>query len=51
MEFKKNGVTHKSIKEFTLTDGTIIGIFEGERGYIIERDIIIELPPENWTEV
>ncbi len=44
---KKKGETIKpprkyAIKEITLSDGTIIGIFEGDRGYIKDHDIIIK---------
>lgn len=44
---KKRGETTKpprkySIKEIYLSDGTIIGIFEGDRGYIKDHDIIIK---------
>lgn len=31
-----------AIKEIPLSDGTIIGIFEGDRGYIKDHDIIIK---------
>jgi len=31
-----------SIKEITLNDGTIIGVFEGDRGFIKDHDIIIK---------
>ena len=44
---KKKGETIKpprkyAIKEITLSDGTIIGIFEGDRGFIKDHDIIIK---------
>ena len=44
---KKKGETIKpsrkySIKEITLNDGTIIGVFEGDRGFIKDHDIIIK---------
>jgi len=44
---KKKGETIKparkySIKEIPLSDGTIIGVFEGDRGHIKEHDIIIK---------
>ncbi len=50
MEFqprKKKGETTKparkySIKEIPLSDGTIIGVFEGNRGFIKDHDIIIK---------
>src|SRR3989344_9142607 len=44
---KKKGETIKparkySIKEISLSDGTIIGVFEGDRGFIKDHDIIIK---------
>ena len=43
MEFKPKGKPRKqSIKEIQLEDGTIIGVFEGDRGYIPEHDILIK---------
>ena len=44
---KKKGETIKpprkyAIKEIHLDDGTVIGVFEGERGYIKDHDIIIK---------
>ena len=44
---RKKGETSKpprkyALKEITLSDGTVIGVFEGERGYIKEHDIIIK---------
>lgn len=44
---KKKGETIKpprkySIKEISLGDGTIIGVFEGDRGFIKDHDIIIK---------
>ena len=44
---KKKGETIKparkySIKEIALNDGTIIGVFEGDRGFIKDHDIIIK---------
>lgn len=43
MEFKPKGQPKKySIKEITLNDGTIIGIFEGDRGFNKDHDIIIK---------
>lgn len=44
---KPKGSTEKpprkyAVKEIKLSDGTIIGVFEGERGYIKDRDIIIK---------
>ena len=43
MKFKPRGKSEKqSIKEIKLEDGTIIGVFEGDRGYVPEHDIIIK---------
>ena len=42
MRFKRKGTEHTSIKEIKLSDGTIIGIFEGSRGYKPEHDILIK---------
>jgi len=43
MEFKPRGQPKKySIKEIPLSDGTIIGVFEGNRGFIKDHDIIIK---------
>jgi len=42
MHFKKNGKEHHSIKEIKLDDGTIIGVFEGERGANPDHDILIK---------
>jgi len=44
---KKKGETIKparkySIKEISLSDGTIIGVFEGDRGFIKDHDIVIK---------
>ena len=44
---KKKGETIRlprkySIKEIPLSDGTIIGVFEGDRGFIKDHDIIIK---------
>jgi len=52
---KKKGETIKSprkysIKEIPLSDGTVIGIFEGERGFIKDHDIIIKYK-ENGKQV
>jgi hypothetical protein len=42
MEYKKKGVIHKAFKEFRLSDGTIIGVFQGNRGENPDLDIIIK---------
>lgn len=43
MEFKPKEKPRKySIKEIPLIDGTIIGVFEGDRGFIKDHDIIIK---------
>ena len=42
MRFKRKGTEHTSIKEIKLSDETIIGIFEGSRGYKPEHDILIK---------
>lgn len=36
-----------SIKEIPLSDGTIIGVFEGDRGFIKDHDIIIKYKEKN----
>jgi len=41
MEYKKHGVTHVAFKEFKLSDGSIIGIFQGNRGENPDLDIRI----------
>ena len=41
MEFKSKGKTHRAFKEFTLSDGTIIGVFQGNRGMKKQVDIRI----------
>ncbi|MBU1024362.1 hypothetical protein KKB99_08790 [bacterium] len=42
MKFKRKGKEHFSIKEILLTDGTIIGVFEGSRGANPDHDILIK---------
>lgn len=42
MKFKKEGKEHIAFKEFTLTDGTVIGIFQGSRGQNPDLDIVIK---------
>ena len=49
---KKKGETVKpprkyAIKEIPLSDGTIIGVFEGDRGHIKDHDIIIKYKETN----
>jgi len=46
MKFKRDGVVHESIKEIKLNDGTVIGVFEGDRGYIPDHDILIKYQEE-----
>ncbi|MBI4116151.1 hypothetical protein HY449_00220 [Candidatus Pacearchaeota archaeon] len=51
MEYKPKGQPRKqSIKEIKLADRTIIGVFEGNRGYIPEHDILIKYQ-ENGKKV
>ncbi len=42
MRFKRDGEEHITIKEIILNDGTIIGVFEGDRGANPEHDILIK---------
>lgn len=42
LRFKKEGIEHIALKEITLQDGTIIGVFEGSRGHKPECDILIK---------
>ena len=42
MRFKRDGKEHESIKEIRLSDGTIIGVFEGSRGANPDHDILIK---------
>ena len=42
MKFKRKGEEHISVKEITLPDGTIIGVFEGSRGSNPDHDILIK---------
>ena len=42
MKFKRKGVIHNSVKEINLSDGTIIGVFEGNRGHNPDHDILIK---------
>ena len=41
-----------SIKEIKLADGTVIGVFEGDRGYKPDHDILISLiiPQSSYGE-
>lgn len=41
MEFTRKGIVHRTIKEIELPDGTIIGVFEGNRGANPDHDILI----------
>jgi len=41
MRYCKGGKEHTAFKEFKLSDGTIIGVFQGERGEHPELDIMI----------
>jgi len=43
----KKGMKAKSFKEFKLSDGTIIGIFQGERGQNPDLDILIKYQEPN----
>ncbi len=47
MLFKRKGEEHNSIKEIKLADGTIIGVFEGNRGANPDHDILIKYKEEN----
>lgn len=42
MRFKRKGKEHTSIKEIKLVDGTVIGVFEGNRGANPDHDILIK---------
>jgi len=42
MRFKRDGKEHCSIKEIQLSDGTVIGVFEGNRGADPDCDILIK---------
>lgn len=42
MRFKRDGKEHIAIKEISLADGTIIGVFEGSRGANPDHDILIK---------
>jgi hypothetical protein len=42
MKFKRDGEEHIAIKEIKLSDGTIIGVFEGNRGANPDHDILIK---------
>ena len=41
MKFKSKGVVHESFKDIELTDGTIIGIFQGDKGVRPDFDMRI----------
>jgi hypothetical protein len=42
MRFKRKGEEHETIKEIELSDGTIIGVFAGNRGANPDHDILIK---------
>ncbi len=42
MKFVREGKEHIAIKEIKLADGTIIGVFEGNRGANPDHDILIK---------
>jgi len=42
LKFNRHGKEHVAIKEFNLSDGTIIGVFKGNRGHKPEHDILIK---------
>ena len=42
MRFKRKDKEHIAIKEIKLSDGTIIGVFEGSRGHNPDHDILIK---------
>ncbi|MBI4453873.1 hypothetical protein HY636_04490 [Candidatus Woesearchaeota archaeon] len=42
MRFKREGKEHIAIKEISLADGTVIGVFEGSRGANPDHDILIK---------
>ncbi|HLC57925.1 MAG TPA: hypothetical protein VJH95_05100 [Candidatus Nanoarchaeia archaeon] len=46
MRFRRNGKEHKSIRNIELSNGTAIGVFAGDRGYIPEHDIVIKYREE-----
>lgn len=46
MKFRRKGEEHIAIKEIKLNDGTIIGIFEGNRGANPDHDILIKYQEE-----
>ena len=46
MKFKRKGEEHIAIKEIKLADGTIIGVFAGNRGHNPDHDILIKYQEE-----
>jgi len=42
MKYKREGIEHHAFKEINLSDGTIIGVFEGTRGANPDHDILIK---------
>lgn len=47
MKFKRKGREHIAIKEIHLNDGTVIGVFEGNRGANPDHDILIKYQENN----
>jgi len=41
LKYKKNGKEYKAFKEFKLSDGTIIGVFQGSFGQNPDLDMVI----------
>ena len=51
MEYKPKGQPRiKSIKEIKLADGTIIGVFAGNRGHNPDHDILIKYQEQGKKE-
>lgn len=42
LRFKRKNEEHTAVKEIKLSDGTIIGVFEGSRGHNPDHDILIK---------
>ena len=42
MKFRSNGRERESVREFRLSGGTVIGVFEGSRGFRKDRDVLIK---------
>src|SRR3989338_5427614 len=47
MRFSRDGKEHTAIKEIKLSDGTVIGVFEGSRGANPDHDILIKYQEQN----